>query len=250
MAKERIHKIIAKAGVTSRRKAEGLILEGRVKVDGRTVTELGTAVDPENCRITVDGKPIPTTTEKLYIVLNKPRGFITSLHDPEGRPTVLDLLKKVKGRVFPVGRLDYDAEGLLLLTNDGDFANKMLHPRHQVPRTYLVKVKGSPASETIRKLRAGIPLADGITLPAHVAFLEKTANNSWVRITVREGRNNLIKRMFEAAGHRVLKLKRIRFGSLTLENLRPGEYRMLLSQEITKLMKELNVSTTPSKKRF
>ena len=236
MAKERIHKVIAHAGVTSRRKAEQLIKEGRVIVDGEVISRPGLCVDPEKSTITIDGKCIVPAHERIYILLNKPRGYITSLHDPEERPTVIDLLKHVTVRVYPVGRLDYDAEGLLLLTNDGALANRMLHPRYGVPRTYLVKVKGIPSPEAIKKLRSGVLLSDGMTVPAQVTFPERISKNSWVRVTVTEGRNNLIKRMFEKVGHRVLKLQRIRFGSLGLGDLRSGEYRVLLPAEVKKLV--------------
>ncbi len=235
MTRERIHKIIANAGVTSRRKAEALIREGRVGVDGHPVNTLGARVDPEQSIITLDGRRIDPVTQKTYILLNKPRGYITSLEDPLGRPTVIDLLKTIKQRVYPVGRLDYDAEGLLLLTNDGALANRLLHPSYKVPRTYLVKVKGQPSHEALIRLRSGVNLADGPTSPAQVKFLGKTHKNSWVRITIAEGRNSLIKRMFEAVGHRVLKLKRVRFGSLTLGELSTGDYRMLLPEEVRRL---------------
>jgi pseudouridine synthase len=239
MSKERIHKVIANAGVTSRRKAEALIREGRVVVDGQRVTKLGTTVDPKKSAITIDGKRVEVGVRKTYILLNKPRGCITSLHDPLERATVVDLLghKLREQRVYPVGRLDYDAEGLLLLTNDGTLANRLLHPSFSVPRTYLVKLKGYPSRETIKKLRSGIRLSDGPTLPARIKFLGKTASNSWVQITVTEGRNNLIKRMFMAVGHRVLKLKRIQFGSLTLGDIPSGKYRVLRSKEVEKLLR-------------
>ncbi|HNU72512.1 MAG TPA: pseudouridine synthase [Thermodesulfobacteriota bacterium] len=236
MSVERLHKIIAEAGVTSRRKAELLIREGRVKVNGRVVSEVGTSVDPEQCSVTVDGRQLRLPRNKTTILLYKPTGYITSVVDPLGRPTVLDLVKGVEARLFPVGRLDYDAEGLLLLTNDGEFANVLLHPRYQVARTYLVKVKGQPSAESIQRLRSGIPLPDGKTMPARVSFVEATRNNSWIRITVSEGRNRLIKRMFEAVGHRVLKLKRIQFGPFTVGSLKPGEYRILAPDEVKKRM--------------
>jgi len=235
MAEERIHKIIARAGVTSRRKAEELILEGRVAVNGRRVTTLGTTVDPEKTVLTVDGKRINPQVEKIYVMVNKPRGYISSITDPQGRPTVVNLVKHLHTRVYPVGRLDYDAEGLLVLTNDGDLANRLLHPGYQVPRTYLVKVKGRPTPHVMRRLRAGVRLSDGPAVPLHVSFSDKTDKNSWISITVAEGRNNLIKRIFEAVGHRVLKLKRIRFGTLFLGDLAVGAYRELEPREVKKL---------------
>ena len=175
-------------------------------VDGRRVTKLGSTVDPETSILTVDGKRINPTVQKTYVLLNKPPGYVTTLDDPQGRKTVIDLLN-VKGRVFPVGRLDYDAEGVLLLTNDGSLAHKLLHPRFAFPRTYLVKVKGLPDVRAIKTLRTGVRLSDGMTCPAKVRFLERKKRNSWIRITLTEGRNNLIKRMFMALGHPVLKLQ-------------------------------------------
>jgi len=233
--KVRIQKIIANSGITSRRKAEALIKEGRVTIDGQKVSKPGTLADPQKDRIRVDGKLIPGDNKKIYILLYKPRGYITSLNDPQGRPKVIDLLKKIKANVFPVGRLDYNAEGALLLTNDGSLTQRLLHPRFAVPRTYLVKVKGFPDAKTIKALRTGIHLSDGITCPARVAFSEKTKKNSWVRITVKEGRNKLIRRLFAAVGHPVLKLKRIKFGPFSLGKLSPGEYRIISPEEVKKI---------------
>jgi 23S rRNA pseudouridine2605 synthase len=237
--KKRLQKIIAEAGITSRRKAENLIQEGRVSVDGRTITKLGTLADLEKNKIRFDGKLIIGNKEKIYILLNKPQNYITSLDDPQDRPKVIDLLKKVHVRVFPVGRLDFDAEGLLLLTNDGVLAQRLLHPSFSVPRTYLVKVKGMPDAMMIKNLRAGIHLSDGITSPAKVVLFAKTKNNSWARVTVTEGRNKLIKRMFAHLGHPVLKLKRITFGPFALGNLKPGHYVVLPPGEVKKLLNEL-----------
>jgi len=234
--KERLQKAIASAGVTSRRKAEALIGEGRVAVNGKKVTKLGTLADLRESKITVDGKVISGAKKKVYVLLYKPQGYITSLEDPQGRPKVTDLLQNIPVKVFPVGRLDYNAEGLLLLTNDGNLAQRLLHPKFAVPRTYLVKARGFPDADTIKRLRAGLSLSDGITLPARVAFLEKTHKNSWVRITVREGKNKLIKRMFAAVGHPVLKLIRISFGPFSLEKLKPGEYRTISEKEVKKLL--------------
>jgi len=234
--KERLHKTIASAGVTSRRKAEVLIKEGRVTVNGKKVTELGTVTDPEKSKITVDGKPISGSNKKAYILLHKPRGYITTLDDPQGRAKVTDLLRNIPVKVFPVGRLDYSAEGLLFLTNDGDLAQRLAHPKFAVPRTYLVKAKGFPDSTAIKCLRAGVSLSDGVTLPAKVAFLKKTHNNSWLRITVRQGKNRMVKRMFTAVGHPVLKLTRIKFGPFSLGSLEPGEYRIVSEKEVKKFL--------------
>ncbi|MBW1679240.1 MAG: rRNA pseudouridine synthase [Deltaproteobacteria bacterium] len=234
--KVRIQKIIATSGITSRRKAEELIKEGRVTINGRKVAKPGTLADPGKDKIRVDGKLITGNNKKLYILLNKPRGYITSFDDPQNRPKVIDLLKKIKTRVFPVGRLDYIAEGLLLMTNDGSLAHRLLHPRFAVPRTYLVKVKGFPDFKTIKNLRTGIQLSDGMTFPGVVKFMEKTKKNSWVRITVKEGRNKLLKRMFAEVGHPVLKLTRIKFGPFSLGKLSPGEYRIISPEEVKKLV--------------
>ena len=247
--KKRLQKIIAEAGITSRRKAEELIQEGRVSVDGCIITKLGTLADLEKNKIRVDGKLITGNKEKIYILLNKPQNYITSLDDPQDRPKVIDLLKKVHVRVFPVGRLDFDAEGLLLLTNDGVLAQRLLHPSFSVPRTYLVKVKGVPDTMTIKKLRSGIHLPDGITSPAKVVLFATTKNNSWARVTVTEGRNKLIKRMFSNVGHPVLKLKRITFGPFSLGSLKPGDYTFLPVGEVKKLLDELLKQKTKSSKR-
>jgi 23S rRNA pseudouridine2605 synthase len=234
--KERLQKIIADAGISSRRKAEELIREGRVRISGRVVTKLGTKADPERESIEVDGQFLSARTpERVYIALHKPRGYITSRQDPEGRSTVTELLRGVPERVFPVGRLDYDAEGLLLLTNDGELAQRLLHPRYAVPRTYLVKVKGLPDAQSITRLRRGVVLSDGVSLPARVSFIERTQKNSWVRITVTEGRNRLIKRMCATVGHPVLKLKRVAFGRLELGSLQPGNFRVLSAREVERL---------------
>ena len=246
---KRLQKIIAEAGITSRRKAENLIQEGRVSIDGRTITKLGTIADLEKNKIRINGKLITGDKEKIYILLNKPQNYITSLDDPQDRPKVIDLLRKVQVRVFPVGRLDFDAEGLLLLTNDGELAQRLLHPSFAVPRTYLVKVKGVPDVMMIKNLRTGIHLSDGITSPAKVFLVAKTKNNSWVRVTVTEGRNKLIKRMFAEVGHPVLKLKRITFGPFSLGNLKPGEYTVLPAGEARKLLHQLLKKPTLTKKR-
>lgn len=246
---KRLQKIIAEAGITSRRKAEDLIQEGKVSVDGRVVMQLGSLADPEKNKIRVNGKLISGNKEKIYILLNKPHNYITSLEDPQDRPKVIDLLKKVHVRVFPVGRLDFDAEGLLLLTNDGPLMQRLLHPSFSVPRTYLAKVKGVPDVPAIKKLRAGIHLSDGITAPAKVALISKTKNNSWARITVTEGRNKLVKRMFAEVGHPVLKLKRITFGPFSLGHLKPGDYAIVPAAEIKKLLNEFFNSKTDSAKQ-
>ncbi len=232
---ERLQKIIARAGVTSRRKAEELILQGRVKVNGRVVTELGSKADPERDHVKVDGKLIHFKQPQAYLMLNKPRGYVTTLFDPEGRPTVLDLLKGVRQRVFPIGRLDYDTEGLLLLTNDGDLAHALMHPSYEVPKTYLAKVKGVLTDDKIKKLEKGVPLPDGKTAPCTIKKIRKTQENSWLEVTLHEGKKRQVRRMLERVGHSVLKLKRIRYAFLELVDLLPGRYRHLSPQEVKRL---------------
>lgn len=232
---ERLQKVIARAGMASRREAERLIVEGRVTVNGCIITALGTRVDPAHDAITVRGSAIKPFPGKLYIMVYKPPGYVSTVRDPQQRPVIIDLLDHGISRVYPVGRLDYDAEGLILLTNDGELAHRLQHPRYGISRTYEVKVKGVFPQEKLALLRKGIQLEDGITLPAKVSFLKKTTANSWLSITLYEGRNRQVKRMCAAAGHHLLKIKRISFGSLNLGRLLPGEYRYLTKQEVRDL---------------
>ncbi|MED4956295.1 pseudouridine synthase [Paenibacillus macerans] len=248
---ERLQKILAGAGVASRRKCEELILSGKVQVNGETVTELGTKADPAADVITVDGKPIGAE-KKLYLVFNKPKGVITSASDPQGRKIVTDYLKGVKERVYPVGRLDYDTEGLLLLTNDGEFAHLLTHPKHHVPKTYLATVKGVPHGDDLEKLKKGIMLEDGITAPAEVEYhdVDPEGKFATISITIHEGRNRQVRRMFDAISHPVSKLKRISFGDLYLGNLKRGLYRHLTKEEVDGLYKQArSTSPTPAPKR-
>ncbi len=232
---ERVQKIIAAAGIASRRAAEQLILDGRVKVNGAVVTELGTKADPDRDHIKVDGKLVNPRQPKTYVMLNKPVGYVTTMSDPEGRPVVADLLQGVKVRVYPVGRLDYDTEGLLLLTNDGDFAHLVTHPRHELPKTYLVKVKGVMEDRDVESLERGVFLKDGKTAPARVRRLRKEEANSWVEITIHEGRKRQVRRMIDHTGKSVIKLKRTGIGSLGLGDLPLGSYRHLTADEMKKL---------------
>ena len=232
---ERIQKIMAQGGIASRREAERLILDGRVTLNGKVVVELGTKADTDNDYIKVNGKLITRPEPKAYVILFKPRGYVTTSKDPEGRPTVMELLEKVKVRVFPVGRLDYDTEGLILCTNDGDLAHRLQHPSHEIPKTYLVKVDGVPTQEGVLKLRNGVKLRDGMTAPARVKIIKKAEANSWLEIIIHEGRNRQIKRMFEAIGHTVIKLKREGLAFLTLGELKPGEFRHLNAEEVKNL---------------
>ena len=247
MNMERLQKILAGAGVASRRKCEELILSGKVQVNGETVTTLGAKADPAVDTITVDGKTIGVE-KKLYLVFNKPKGVITSASDPQGRKIVTDYLKGIEERVYPVGRLDYDTEGLLLLTNDGEFAHLLTHPKHHVPKTYLATVKGVPHGTALDKLKQGIMLEDGMTAPAEVEYhdLDTDGKSSTISITIHEGRNRQVRRMFEAISHPVIKLKRISFGELFLGNLKRGLYRHLTKDEIESFYK-LSGMTRPAR---
>lgn len=238
MAIERLQKIIAAAGVASRRKAEEMITAGLVQVNGQVVTELGTKADPEIDHVRVNGKLLQRTHRSVYLLLNKPKGYVTTVSDPEKRPTVMDLIHGVKGRIYPVGRLDYASEGLLLMTNDGELANRLMKAASHVAKTYVVKVAGTPKDEAIAKLRAGVSIAtdDGKrvkTGPAGVRIVKEGAN-PWYEITLIEGRNRQIRRMFEAVGHHVEKIKRVRYGPLTLD-VPPGKFRPLTKMELERL---------------
>lgn len=212
-----------------------LIVSGRVSVNGKVVTELGTKVDPARDHVKVDGKHLTSAQPFVYLMLNKPKNVMSTLDDPGGRTTVKDFLRGVYVRVFPVGRLDFDSEGLMLLTNNGELAQALLHPRYHVPKTYLIKVKGVLKDEEIARLERGVRLDDGMTSPAHVKKVRKVEANSWLEITIREGRKHQVKRMLDAVGHPVLRLLRIRMGPLSLGNLEPGEFRFLTDREANAL---------------
>ena len=238
MTQERLQKIIAAAGVTSRRKAEQLISSGQVSVNGQLVTELGSKADPERDHIRVAGKLLHGPERHVYLLLNKPKGFVTTAADPEGRATIMDLLQGLKTRVYPVGRLDYASEGLLLLTNDGELANSLTRASSHVPKTYLVKVSGRPSDEAVAKLRSGVVLREPgkppvKTAPAKIR-LTRDAPNPWYEVTLIEGRNRQIRRMFEEIGHHVEKIKRVKYGPLELD-VALGEYRRLEPEEVRKL---------------
>ncbi|HYB20658.1 MAG TPA: pseudouridine synthase [Thermodesulfobacteriota bacterium] len=234
----RLQKILSEIGVASRRQAEALIREGRVTVNGR-VAHVGDKADPSRDHIKVDGRRMIWSTSKIYLMVNKPKNFVTTLNDPEGRPTIMDVVKSHYPRLFPVGRLDYDAEGFLLLTNDGELAYRLSHPSFEVPRTYRVKVKGKPTREEVRRLSRGVSLTDGPTAPCRIVPLKESEGNSWLEMTLHEGRNHQVKRMWEKIGYRVLKLARVRFGGLSLGRLKPGEYRPLRAAEVEKLKKAI-----------
>lgn len=234
---ERLQKVMARAGVASRRHSEELIQAGRVTVNGRVVTELGTKVVAGKDIIEVDGRPLGKPESLVYVLLNKPKGYVTTLYDPEGRDKVTDLLgDEIGQRIYPVGRLDYDTEGLLLLTNDGELANALMHPAKQVKKTYIAKVRGVPGPAKLRALEKGIELDDGPTAPADVKVLEvKAPNSAVVSIRIHEGRNRQVRRMFEAVGHEVIHLRRITLGPLHLKDLPVGQWRELTEQEVREL---------------
>jgi 23S rRNA pseudouridine2605 synthase len=241
MAQERLQKILSQTGIASRRQAEKIMTEGRVTVNGSAVTELGTKADLETDHIKVDGKLIRAPKNQTYIVLNKPNNTVTTVTDPEGRPTVMDLLRGVKERVYPVGRLDYHSEGLLLLTNDGDLANRIMSAHTHLQKTYLVKVTGELDDDSAQRFREGVPLMGRRTLPAGLRLLQR-AQNPWYEVKLVEGRNNQIRLMFKHFGKLVEKLKRVRIGPLELGPLKPGEFRHLSDEEIKKLKRAVERS--------
>jgi 23S rRNA pseudouridine2605 synthase len=234
---QRLQKVLSQAGVASRRAAERLIADGRVTVNGKTVHEMGTKADADTDDIRVDGRRLHAPERKRYILLNKPAGFVSTRSDPQRRRTVIDLLAGVREYVYPVGRLDYDTEGLLLLTNDGDLAARLTHPRHGIERSYEARVAGMPDADALRQLREGIPLDGRRTLPAEAAVLNdrRGQREGVVQLTIREGRNRQVRRMLEAVGHPVRHLARTRIGPLTDRRLKPGEWRDLSAAEVTTL---------------
>jgi len=236
----RLQKVLSQAGVASRRAAEKLIADGRVTVNGKTILTMGVKVDPGKDEIRVDGRRIKGVSQPRYLLLYKPAGYFTTRSDPQRRRTGLDLLTGVREYVYPVGRLDYDTEGLLLLTNDGELAARLTHPRHGVARTYEARVAGMPDREAIERLRNGIPLDGHRTLPADVVLLNqgRRDRDGVLRLTIREGRNRQVRRMCEAVGHPVQHLKRTRFGTLADRRLKPGEWRELAPREVEALQVE------------
>lgn len=239
---ERLQKLISAAGVASRRHAEELIAAGRVTVNGEVIKELGTKADPAKDHIKVNGKlinPQLKGREKVYVLLNKPKGYLSSVSDPEGRPLVTELLPPSLGRLYPVGRLDFNTEGLLLLTNDGDFTNYVTAARNRVEKVYEVKVKGVPAESGIQRLRRGVTLDDDTrTAPAKITLLHETQTNAWYEVLLHQGRNQQVRRMFEMIGHSVLKLRRVSIGFLRDDNLKPGQFRLLSPGEVRRMMKK------------
>ena len=233
---ERIQKLISRAGAASRREAERMIQAGRVTLNGNVVTELGVQAE-ETDEIAIDGVVLTFTQDKRYFLLNKPKGYLCTVKDDRGRKTVLELLPDVTEYIYPIGRLDYDTEGLLLLTNDGELMNGLLHPRFEVNKTYVAKVKGQLTPDRLKELRTGIHLEDGLTAPAEAKLMEYNEQGNWskVKLIIHEGRNRQVRRMLSAVGNEVIALKRIAFAGLTLDGVSRGQYRELTAEEIAML---------------
>ena len=248
---ERLQKLIAAAGLASRRHAEEMIAAGEVTVNGKLVTEAGTKADPARDHIKVRGRlinPLLEAREKVYVLLNKPRGYLASLSDPEERPLVTELVPPSLGRLHPVGRLDFNTEGLLILTNDGELTNYITAARNGVAKVYEVKVKGVPPEEAVERLRRGIRLDDGaLTAPAQITLTGETGTNAWFEVVLHEGRNQQIRRMFDAIGHSVLKLRRVRIGFLRDERLAPKQWRLLAPAEVARFLRSKQKSKPPAK---
>jgi 23S rRNA pseudouridine2605 synthase len=254
MELERLQKIIAHAGVASRREAEVMIREGRVTVNGRVVTELGTRASAGRDHIKVDGKLVTRAEPHRYILLYKPREVMTTVADPQGRKTVIDLVRGIRERIYPVGRLDFHSEGLIVLTNDGDLAFKVSHPRHGSVKTYHVKVRGVPEERTIDRLQRGITLDGKRTLPCEIQQMKTTgrgleAGNSWYEVKLREGRTQQIRKMFQALGHPVTKLRRVAIGPISDPKLTPGEWREMTKQEVKLLSTHMEPKAPPKPRR-
>ncbi len=232
----RLQKFIAQRGIASRRTAEAMIKAGRVSVDGTTVTEMGIKIDPQQQTVSIDGAPIgPEAPEPIYILLNKPKGYVTTLSDPQGRPVVTTLLKGITARVFPVGRLDIDTEGALLLTNDGELTQRILHPRQQTTKTYEATISGVPERRRLTELEQGIMLEGRKTWPAVISVVGTDDRTTRIRITIHEGRKRQVRKMFAAIGHPVIHLRRIAYGRLTLGSLKSGSYRFVNKNDLEKI---------------
>jgi 23S rRNA pseudouridine2605 synthase len=251
---ERLQKVLSQAGVASRRLSEELITQGRVQVNGETVTALGTKADPDVDEIKVDGRRIQTQKRKRYILLHKPRGYITSRSDPEGRPTVLDLLRGVREYIYPVGRLDYDSEGLLILTNDGELATRLTHPRHEVDKVYEARVRGVPDAHTLERLAKGVTIDGRRTAPAKIRVIdspnkrpaEKEKEQTRIELAIHEGRQRQVRKMFDAVGHPVVRLKRVRIGPIEDPDIPMGHWRELTPQEVAKLQRTAGLRAAPT----
>jgi 23S rRNA pseudouridine2605 synthase len=247
-AQIRLNKYLADSGVSSRRKADELISEGSVQVNGKTVYELGVRVEPGVDRVTVNGKPVKPAAQKIYVIFYKPENVLTTMEDPEGRPTVADFMEKLPVRVFPVGRLDWDTEGLLLLTNDGDFAQKVMHPREEIPKTYMVKLDGKPSDAQLQKLKMGVTIPGGRVKALHVERVRvgDSEQYDWVKIIIGEGKNRQVRFMFQKIGFDVKKLKRVAIGQLTLGRLNKGEYGFLDQGGIAQIFRKRKTEATKS----
>jgi 23S rRNA pseudouridine2605 synthase len=244
---ERLQKVLAAAGIGSRRACEELIAAGKVTVDGKPVSQLGVKVDPDKSAIAVSGKPVALTPEKIYILLNKPRGFTSTRSDPHAKHTVMELVRDVRTPVYPVGRLDVDSEGMLILTNDGDFTFKLTHPSHEAPKTYVADVRGKMFFQELRSLSYGIELEDGKTSPAKVQVLgfDRRSAVSRVEITIHEGKKRQVRRMFEAVNHPVQRLVRTRVGNVSLDDLPSGQWRPLTKREVKSLLETATPEPKP-----
>jgi pseudouridine synthase len=242
MMKIRLNKFLAQAGVASRREADRMITQGRVSLNGEMVESLGTLIDEKTDKVRVDGKRIKSDTSHIYLLLNKPSGYLVTVKDPFQRPTIMDLLPSLKKRIYPVGRLDFDSEGLLLLTNDGDLAHRLMHPRFRVKKEYLIMVKIKPDSSSLVRLEKGIYLDGKKTAPAKIRILSTTKRGTRIKVELHEGRKRELRRMFEAVGHNVLSLKRVSFGSLSLGGLKKGQWRYLTREELARLKKDVRLN--------
>ncbi|MTI67804.1 MAG: rRNA pseudouridine synthase [Firmicutes bacterium] len=231
----RLQKYMAKCGVASRRKSEKLISKGVVKVNGSTITELGFKINPDKDIVKVNNRIIKMEEKSVYILLNKPDGYITTVSDQFDRPTVLDIIKNVKQRVYPVGRLDYDTSGLLLITNDGNLTYKLTHPKHEINKTYIAKIKGIPKENELTKFRNGLKIENYITSKAKIKILNRYKDSSLVEIIIHEGKNRQVRKMCDKIGHPVIWLKRIALGKITIDNLEKGKWRYLNDKEINYL---------------
>jgi 23S rRNA pseudouridine2605 synthase len=232
---ERLQKILAQAGICSRRAAEELIRAGQVTVDGKVVTEMGLKVDLRTQKITAKGEPVRFSEKKVSVLLNKPEGYVTTLSDPQGRPIVTELLKKVPERLFPVGRLDFDTKGALILTNDGDLAQRVQHPSFEVNKTYLARVTGKPTAAQLTRLEEGLEVDGHLTAPAILKLRKATPQESVLEITIHEGRKRQVRNMFSAIGHEVIELTRIAYGNLQLGSLKPGKFRYLTTADLARI---------------
>lgn len=237
----RLNKFLAQTGVSSRREADRMIAEGRVSVNNEVVEQLGVQIDPLKDSIRVDGRIVKKEKEEFYLLLNKPKGYLVTLKDPFKRPTILELLPKLKMRVFPVGRLDLNSEGLLILTNNGELANRLMHPRYRIKKVYEVKTKGVPSSKSLRRLESGIHLDGKKTAPANVTLLGSNPKNARVRIELTEGRKREVRRMFEIIGYSLLSLKRVNYAGIAIGTLKKGQWRYLTKPEVVHLKKQVGL---------